>query len=194
MLAQHAARRKERLLERHDQAAAVDLMVVRAQHPAGEARPQVRLQPARLDAAQPLQLDAAASLELEREAQPLDVIARQCHCERALVAVAHPYARSGFELIAEGRPQALALQIEREQALLAGLGLEARRQHARRGPGRAASRFATLEHGDRAAGRGETPGDAQARHAGADHGDARPRMRFLSFNGGDERGGCHGGG
>ena len=157
VLAQRAARREERLLQRQHQAAAVDLMVVRAQHRGGKARTQVRLQPARLDAAQPLELDAAGALELEREAQPLDVVARERDRERALLAVAHADAGGGFELIAERGPQALALQIEREQAFLAGLGLEARRQHAGRGPGRAASRLAALEHGDRAAGGGKPP-------------------------------------
>ena len=62
MLAQHAAGLQERLpSSANDQTPAVDLMVVRAQHRGGKTRTQVRLQPARLDAAQPLELGCRRS-------------------------------------------------------------------------------------------------------------------------------------
>ena len=74
------------------------------------------------------------ALELEREAEPLHVVARERHRERALVAVADRRAGGRLELVTEVRPQALALQIEREQPFLAGLCLETRGQHAGCGP------------------------------------------------------------
>ena len=173
MFAQFATCLQEGCLQRQRQTAVVDLMIVRAKDRRGDPGFEVRLQSARLRPAQPSELDAEVALELEREVEPLHVVARERHRERALGAVADRPAGRRLELVTEGRPQALAFQVEREQSFLAGLGLETRGQHAGCSPRCAMSGLAALEHGDLAAGFGKTPADAETRHPGANDGNAR---------------------
>jgi hypothetical protein len=76
------------------------------------------------------------------------------------------------QFVGKSRPARLAVAPERDQRLLARLGLATRRQHAGRRMARARSRLGAIEHHDRRPA-GEPPGDAQPNDAGADDGDMR---------------------
>ena len=104
-------------------------MIVRAQDRRSEPGPKVRLQPACVRAAQPSELDIEAALEFEREAKPLHIVARESHRQRALGAVADRPAGGCLELVAEGRPQTLALEIKCEQPFFTRLSLQTCGQH-----------------------------------------------------------------
>ena len=135
----------------------------------------MRLALARLRPAQPLDIEAEPALEIVGVAQLRRVVAIERDDERALVAVADRQVARAFQLAREIRPQPLAFQRQRQQLLLARLGLDRRRQHAGRRPARAVPGFAPVVHGDPAAGLGQAPGDGEANDPGADD----DRLRAL---------------
>ena len=100
------------------------------------------------------------------------IVRGQGEQQRALAPQFDVDAARAQQLVGKGRPARLAVAPERDQRLLAGLGLAARRQHAGRGMARARAGLAAVEHRHRRPA-GEPPGDAQADHAGADDGDVR---------------------
>ena len=108
-------------------------------------------------------------------AQLRGVVAVEGDDHRALVAVFDRHAGGGFQLAREIGPQALAFERQRQQRLLAGLGLDRGGEHAGRGPAGAVPGLAAVIDGDGAAGLREPPGDAEADHAGADD----DRLRAL---------------
>ena len=118
--------------------------------------------------------------------EPRLVVGGERHDQRALVAQFHVDAGRLPQLRRECRPARLALAPERDQRLLARLGLAAGCEHPGGGMGRARSGGAAVEHLDRDAARGKPPGDAKPDHAGANDGD----LWFVRcVTGGPSRGG-----
>ena len=105
-------------------------------------------------------------------AEPCLVVGRQGDDQRAFRAQFHVDAGCLFQLGGKSGPARLAVATERDEGLLAGLGLGAGREHPRRGMACASTGHPLVEHRDRYAARGQPPGDAQADDAGADDGDA----------------------
>src|SRR6185437_9849094 len=167
MLMQLAASSDERRAQRAHQLAVLDLMIARAIDCGGKIGMEIRLALARLSARQPFERDAMRALEVIGVAKLRRVVAIERDHQRAFLAQLDALARGGFELGRETRPRVLAGAAEAMQSELAGLGLEAGREHAGRGPARAPSRLAALENRDRAARLREPPADRQADHAAA---------------------------
>ena len=76
-------------------------------------------------------------------------------------------------------------QGQRQQRLLARLGLDRGREHPGRGPARAVAGLALVVDGDRAARLREAPGQRQPDDAGADDDGARPVRRLGGLCGDD---------
>jgi len=83
------------------------------------------------------------------KAQPLDLIAAKRHDERALAAIVDGQPRFCFDFGAEGGPQPLAFDRQRQEWLAACLVLGGSRQHSGGGEARATAGFAAIEDGDR---------------------------------------------
>ena len=155
----------------------LDLMVARAPDRGGDAGLQMRLALARLRRGQPVQIEAEPLLEFVGMAQRRGVIAVERDDHRALAAILDRDAGGGFEFAGEIGPQALAFERQRQERLLAGLGLDRGGQHAGRRPARAMPGHASIVNGDGAAGLREPPRDAEADDAGADDDCPRPLLR-----------------
>ena len=110
-------------------------------------------------------------------AQLRRIVAVQRDDHRALVAILDRDAGGGFEFAREIGPQALAFERQRQQRLLARLGLDRGGEHAGRRPAGAAPGLAAVVNGDRAAGLGQPPGNAEADDAGADDDGLRALFR-----------------
>ena len=130
---------------------------------------------------QPFHFQSQRAVKIEGEGELRRLVAVERHRERALAAQIHGHAGGGLELAGEFRPQIAAFHHQGQQRVLAGLGLDLRRQHPGRGPGGAVPRLAALEDRDAAPGAGEMPADGEAADAAADDRDHRgaPLKREL---------------
>ena len=153
--------------------AVVDLMVLRAPHRAGELAGQMRLAAAGLGGRNPAQRQAELLLIVEMMVDARLIVGGQRHHQRALGAQLDVDAGRLQQLRGKAGPARLALAPERDQRILAGLGLAAGRQHPGGGMACARSGRAAVEHLHGDAARGQPPGDAKPDHAGADDGDLR---------------------
>ncbi len=160
-------------LQRLGHLAVVHLMVLGAQHRAGQLAGEIGLALARLGGAQPFHRQAEALLEGVEVPKPRPVIGGEGDGECALGAQAHIKAGGGLKVGGEARPQRLTGPGEGQEALFAGLGLGAGGQHAGGGPARPVPGRAGIEQGDPAAGGGEPPADGEADDARAHHAHAQ---------------------
>ena len=96
------------------------------------------------------------------------VVGRQRHDQRSLATQVDQLAGQLFQFRGKIRPQRLAAAAERDQLLLPGLGLGARRKHARGSMARARPGRGPVEQGDGGTALGEPPGDPKPDDAGAD--------------------------
>ncbi len=180
MLAQRPARPEEGRAQGGDDLPVIHLMVEGTVERGGDAARQMRLALARLVARQPLHRKLVPPHVVLLEAELLEVVAIERHHHRPLAAVAHPHPGRGLEVAGEVRPLRPALEQQRQERLLAGLGLDVCGEHAGRRPGGAVSGLAALEHGDGASGAGQVPADGQPADAAADdddHGSRSPARR-----------------
>ena len=167
--------------QRLAQFAVVDLVILRAEHGAGDLAGQMRLLAARRRGRQPFQRQA----ELERKVEPMRdlglIVRGQRQHQRALAPQFDIDAACAQKLLGESRPARLAVAAERDQRLFAGFGLRAGRQHPGRRIARAGSGLAAVVHRNLGAA-AKPPGDAEPDDAGADNGDARALADRRKWN------------
>ncbi len=115
-----------------------------------------------------MEVEAQAFLELKGMAQLDGIVAIERDDDRSLIAIFDRDARGDLHLARKIRPQALAFERQRQERLLARLGLDRGGEHPGRSPAGAAPGLAAVVHRDRAAGLNQPPGNAQADDAGPD--------------------------
>ena len=159
--------------QRRGKLTVVDLMILRAEHGAGELAGQMRLLGARRRRGEPFERQAELFLKLQMMRKRRLIVGGQRQNERAFAAQFDVHAACGQQLLGKGGPARLAVAAERDQILFAGLGFGAGRKHAGRRIARASASLAAVEQQNLGAG-GQPPGNPEPDHAGADNDDARP--------------------
>jgi hypothetical protein len=135
---------------------------------AAQRRRERGLQAARGAGQQPLHAQSEALAQVALALERLGLVAIAGEHERAARAVSDVDAAGPREVRGEGGPEPRALQAQREQRALAGVGLGDGRQHAGgnvRGP---RPQLAAVEHEHREPARTRTPGHSEADEAAAD--------------------------
>src|SRR5438128_3785481 len=135
----------------------------------------MRLLAARLGGIEPFEIEPQPLLEFVGMTQLRGVVAIERDDQRALVAVFRRDPGGALQFAREIGPQTLAFERQLQQLFFARFGLDRSGEHPSRGPAGAVPGFAAVVDGDRAAGLGETPGDAETDDAGADD----DRLRAL---------------
>ena len=108
-------------------------MILRREQRAGDFSRQMRLSFARVGGRQPFERQVETTLKLQAMGDFRLIVRGQGEQQRALAPQFDVDAARAQQLVGKGRPARLAVAPERDQRLLAGLGLAARRQHAGRG-------------------------------------------------------------
>ena len=139
--------------QRLHELAVIDLMILRREQRAGDFSRQMRLPLARVGGRQPFERQVETPLKLQAMGDLRVIVGGQGEQQRALAPQFDVDAAGAQQLVGKGRPARLAVAPERDQRLLAGLGLAARRQHAGRGMARARAGLAAVEHRHRRRGR-----------------------------------------
>ena len=150
----------------------------------------MRLAPARFGGGNPLQRQPELLLIVEMMVDARLVVGGERHDQRAFVAQFDVDAGRLQQFRGEGRPARLALAPERDQRILAGLGLAAGGQHPGGGMARAAAGRAAVEHLDatpRAASRQAMPSPITPAPMMATLGDVADTCRSVRQRGGSLR-------
>src|SRR5262249_61365556 len=97
VLEQITATRFEGTAQRGHHACRIDLMIAGTADTSDDRRPQTGLEAARLCAAEPARGETEALLQVIAAAQPLDLVARERHHERTVVAIVDGTSRVGLQ-------------------------------------------------------------------------------------------------
>ena len=132
----------------------------------------MRLTPASVRRRNPLQRQSELLLEHEQMGEPRLIVRGQGEQQRSLWTQFHIHPRRRQQLCRESGPARLAFPAKRDQSLLTGLRLRARRQHTGGRMARARTGRAPIENSDCYSPRREPPCNGKSDHSRANDGDA----------------------